>query len=337
MSKAVVEAESLLLGYKKLSNQVYVLQPSRQRAAAGADASPGDATDPSHPTTVVIYGWGDARPRHVAKYADGYRRLFPHARIVLVFSPILKALYQTLDARARSMLPVIEAVYPREEALEEKPAGEKSQDDANDAPTATGSTTKTASTPARERVLLHVMSNTGGINFAATMYAYAKQAGAGSGHVFPHDMLVCDSTPGSTNFLPNVGPWSRAMALGAARWFPWPFVVTQALAALFLGCLHGFGWLVGATSAAEFSRRAANDPNFTDASAKRLYLYSKEDDIIHWEDIEEHAAEARQKGWNVSAEVFDGTPHVGHMRGHPDQYWAAISAAWKEAVGRKED
>lgn len=298
MSKSVVEAESSMLGFKKLSNQVYV-----------QDGEPS-CQDPSHPTTIILYSWGDASKRHVAKYVDGYRQLFPHVKIVLIFSPILKALYQTLEARSRTMIPVIEAVYP--EALGKPDSAEKSS----------------------ERVVLHVMSNTGGINFAATMNAYSKHTG---GERFPHDLLVLDSTPGSTHFLPNVGRWSRAMALGAARWFPWPFVVTQAMAAMFLGCLHGFGWLIGATSAAEFSTTAVNDPRLSQTSVKRLYLYSKEDDIIHWEDIEEHAADARQKGWSVSAEIFEGTPHVGHMRSHPEQYWAAIAASWKQACEKQPE
>jgi hypothetical protein len=298
MSKQVVETESTMLGFKKLSNQVYVQEGEPSLLS------------PDHPSTVVIFGWGDARPRHVAKYVDGYKILFPHARIVLIFSPIIKALYQTTEARSRTMVPVIEAVYPEVLANSETTIKEKSN----------------------ERVLLHVMSNTGGINCAATMNAYTKHT---DGRVFPHDMLVCDSTPGSPHFLPNVGRWSRAMALGAPRWLPWPFVVTQALAAVFLASLHGLGWLIGETSAAEFSTGAVNDPRLSDTGAKRLYLYSKEDDIILWEDIEKHAADARQKGWSVTAELFDGTPHVGHMRAHPEQYWAAISAAWNEAVAGK--
>ncbi|KAL2159061.1 hypothetical protein VTH06DRAFT_2820 [Thermothelomyces fergusii] len=170
--------ESAVPGFTKLSSQVFVRegQPS--------------ALDPAHPSTVVIYGWGDANPRHLAKYVEGYGRLFPHSKIVLIFSPILKALYQTLEARSRTMLPVIEAVYP--EVLG-KPAGEK---------------------PAggRERVLLHVMSNTGGMNCAATMNAYCKHTG---GAVFPHDMLVCDSTPGTHPLS------SPTWALGRE---PWPLV-----------------------------------------------------------------------------------------------------------------
>ncbi|KAL2129558.1 hypothetical protein VTI74DRAFT_7607 [Chaetomium olivicolor] len=298
MSKEVVATESLMLGFKKLSNQVYVR------------AGEPSAQDPSHPTTVVIYSWGDAQPKHVVKYVDGYRQLYPHCRIVLILSPILKALYQTLEARSRTMIPVIDAIYP---GVLEAPNSDTKE-------------------KIKERVLLHVMSNTGGMNCAATMNAYTTRTG---GQLFPHHMLVCDSTPGSTHFLPNVGPWSRAMALGAARFFPWPFVMTQAMAAIFLGCLHGFGWLIGATSAAEFSTGAVNDTRFSDKGAKRLYLYSKEDDIICWEDIEKHAADARQKGWSVSAEIFEGTPHVGHMRAHPEKYWAVIAAGWKEAVSNR--
>ncbi len=287
MSKAVTEAESSMPGFKKISEQVHVQEG-----------------DPSSRDIIVIFGWGDAKPRHILKYVEGYRGLFPHARIVLIFSPILKALYQTLEARSQTMLPVIDAVYP--EALK-----------------SANSTAEKSS----KRVLLHVMSNTGGINLAATMNAYTKHTG---GQLFHHDLLVCDSTPGSTHFLPNIGPWSRAMALGAARWLPWPFVVTQMMAAMFLGALHGFGWLIGATSAAEFSTLAVNAPRLSDPAAKRLYLYSKEDDIIHWEDIERHAADAQAKGWRVSAEIFEGSPHVGHMRAHQKQYFGAIATAWNE-------
>lgn len=297
MSKRTAEVEATIPGFTKLTDQVYVHE-------GGALSQ----RDPKHPSTIIIYGWGDARPRHVVKYVDGYRQLFPHARVVLVFSPILRALYQTLEARSRNMIPVVQAAYPH--LFGDDSNGDQQSHDPD------------------RRMLLHVMSNTGGINCAATMHAYAQHTG---GDILPHALLACDSTPGSTHFLPNVGPWSRAMALGAARWFPWPFAVTQALAALFLACLHGLGWLVGTTSAAEFSTAAVNDRTMSDLAAKRLYLYSKEDDIIRWEDIEQHAADARRKGWSVSAELFAGTPHVGHMRGHPEQYWAAIAAAWREA------
>jgi hypothetical protein len=306
MSKTVTETESsVMLGFKKLSNQVYVQEGG---SATGIPS-------PEHPSTVIIYGWGDARPRHVSKYVAGYRQLFPHAQIVLIFSPILKALYQTLEARSRTMIPVLETVYPEAAAaLTGNPSTNQPEEEAK---------------KGDRRVLLHVMSNTGGLNCAATMNAYTSNT---HGAVMPHQLMICDSTPGSTDFARNVGAWSKAMSVGAAGWFPWPAAFTQALAAVFLACLYGAGWAIGATSAGEYSTRAVNDARLSDTSAKRLYLYSKEDEIIRWDDIEHHAADARQKGWSVTAELFEGTPHVGHMRAHPEQYWAAIAAAWREAA-----
>jgi hypothetical protein len=64
-----------------------------------------------------------------------------------------------------------------------------------------------------------------------------------------------------------------------------------------------------------------------------LYLYSKEDDLVGYKDVEKHAAEARQRGWQAETEMFNGSPHVMHMRQFPDQYWNAISTTWNQATG----
>ncbi|KAK4183775.1 hypothetical protein QBC35DRAFT_507305 [Podospora australis] len=295
----------LLETFTRLSPQVFVQE--------SPSPPPANSTDP---TTIIIYGWGDALPKHLTKYVAGYRTLFPSARIILIFSPILKALYQTLDARAATMVPVIEAIYG--------------------CPiTSPNFASRVDEISKKEKILLQVMSNTGGMNCAATFYAFSR---ATSGKIFPHTLMICDSTPGSTAFLPNIAPWSRAMALGAVSpkslpaKIPGLFTTVQCLAALFLGSLHGLGWILGATSAAEYSTAVVNDPTLSDANAKKLYLYSKEDDIIYYQDIERHAADARTKGWDVTLEKFEGTPHVGHMKAHPQQYWDAISKAWAEGA-----
>ncbi|KAK4171680.1 hypothetical protein QBC36DRAFT_365636 [Triangularia setosa] len=298
----------LLKTFTRLSKQVYVQEP--------ASSPPPDAHE-SDPTTVIIYGWGDAAPKHLSKYVTGYTTLFPYARLILIFSPILKTLYQTLDARSKTMIPVIEALYGPISSLSPSAIPSKSE--------------------SKERILLQVMSNTGGMNLAATMYAFTRAQGTESAQVFPYDLMVLDSTPGSTAFFPNIAPWSRAMAIGASRILPFvPFIFIQTMAVVFLAMLHGIGQIMGATSAAMFSVAAVNDPALSDITSKRLYLYSKEDDIIHWEDIEKHAADARSKGWDVSAETFEGTSHVGHMKAHPERYWIAISTAWKDAVKKRE-
>ncbi|KAJ9138208.1 Transmembrane protein 53 [Pleurostoma richardsiae] len=282
-------------GFQKLSEEVY-LRPSQSE---GVKSIEGD------PATVIIYGWGDANPKHLAKYIEGYQKLFPQARLVVIFSSMLKIMQNSLEQRSEKMVPVIDAVF-----------GDKG-----------GRNTEHGG------ILIHAMSNMGGMSLASTLHAYQRLSTAPESSPMPHTLLVLDSTPGSTHFLSNIGPWSRAMAIALKPPFPWPTLFTQALAALFLGLIHGLGWLLGRTSAAEFSVKAVNDSQFASKDAARLYLFSEADEIISWKDIVQHAAEAREQGYDVETEVFDGTPHVGHMREHPEQYWQAIERRWRRANG----
>ena len=62
-----------------------------------------------------------------------------------------------------------------------------------------------------------------------------------------------------------------------------------------------------------------------------IRITEKEDEIIWWEDLEEAVAKVKSQGYKVDLEIFEGSPHVGHMRLHPEQYWGKISTAWGEA------
>ena len=215
-----------------------------------------------------------------------------------MLSPIAKAMFSDLRQRTAHMEPVLRAAF----------AG-KGDDERS--------------------VLVHTMSNTGAVNYAATLNAYREAHGA----PLPHQMLVMDSTPGSTGMTPsNVGRWSRAMAMGTAAWFPWPAVVTQAIWSLFLVLNGLYAWTIGRESAGSWSRRAANDAGYETRAARKLYLYSQDDDLISWEDIEAHVAETREGGWAADTEVFRGSGHVGHMRRFPAQYWGAVGGSWRKAV-----
>lgn len=189
-------------------------------------------------------------------------------------------------------------------------------------PTPSGSTNE-------ERVLLHAMSNTGGIFAAAAIVAYQERHGADS--LFPHRLLVCDSTPGGLDFSQQVGRWSRAMAVGTSHYFPWPVAVTQGLWYAFLWTNWAWERLWGSEPAGVWATRIMNAATVTSRDALRLYTYSKEDEIIWWEDLERNAAETKSLGYLIDLEMFQGSPHVGHMRLHPDQYWRKISTCWDMA------
>lgn len=280
-------------GFTSLSDQIFVREPAEDNKAS---------RDPSHPDVVLIYGWGDGLPRHVAKFAAGFETLYPCTKQILILSPIKKALFTDLTERSRLMLPVITELFP------EGPNGPN----------------------VPKKILTHSMSNTGAVNYAATLNKYKMLYNA----PMPHQLMAMDSTPGSTNLdFANVVRWSRAMALGPAKIFPWPFVVTQTIAAVFLLMYSLFeGLVAGRESAGAWSRKAANNPEYESHDARKLYMYSKEDDLIGWEDIVAHAAETRTLGWKADVEEFKGSGHVGHMRMHSDQYWNAIAESWKRAI-----
>ncbi|KAI1815549.1 DUF829-domain-containing protein [Poronia punctata] len=277
-------------GHTRIANRIYVRNES---------SSSEQKTTSTDPTAIIIYGWGDGRPKNVGKYADGYHALFPSARIFVVINPILDATTQTLGRRTQTMMPLIDALFP------EKAGGD-------------------------ERIILHIMSNTGGIYAAATLNAYRERFGQDT--CLPHHLCVSDSTPGSLNFGTEVWRWSRAMAMGVPKWVPLPFVFSQFLCCLFLCIVFYAAQAAGIEPSGPYSVRVFLEHDMTTPRALRLFMYSREDDLIHWEDLEEQAAIAKRKGYRTVLERFEGSPHVGHMRVHPKQYWAAILRSWNQAM-----
>jgi hypothetical protein len=282
-------------GFTPLSDRIYL------RDATSTTNPP----PPSHPTTIIIFGWGDGMPKHVSKYSDGFADLYPSTRIIVAISKTLQASNQPLPERVSAMMPIIDTVFPT-------PTG-----DGGNSP--------------KERVLLHAMSNTGGIFMAAAMVAYQERHGKDK--TLPHTLLVCDSTPGGLVFSAQVGRWSRAMAVGTAKMFPWPVIVTQALWWMFLWGNYLVERMRGSEPSGVWANRIMNEEGVTSRDSWRLYLYSKEDEIIGYEDLEENVAGVKRLGYRgVETELFEGSPHVGHMRLHPEQYWNRIKGCWDAAI-----
>ncbi|KAJ5473528.1 hypothetical protein N7475_003094 [Penicillium sp. IBT 31633x] len=282
-------------GFTPISDRVYLRNGHEKAKPAPAD----------EPTTIIISGWGDGMPKHVSKYSDGYHELYPSARIIVILSSTWQASYQLEEARIQAMLPVVDTVFP----------------------------TPTGSGGEPERLLVHAMSNTGAIFAAATVIAYQRRHGADK--TFPHQLLVLDSTPGSLDFPSQVVRWSRAMAVGTAKLFPWPFIVTHAMwyASLWMGWL--WGYVRGITPSGVWANRVMNDKSCISTESSRVYLYSKEDEIIGYKDLEENVAHVKTLGYTADLEMFEGSQHVGHMRLHPEQYWNKVSSSWKLAIAEK--
>ncbi len=67
---------------------------------------------------------------------------------------------------------------------------------------------------------------------------------------------------------------------------------------------------------------------------KRGYIYSENDEMVPWQDIQDHAAEASKIRFNVKLEKFGGSGHVAHARvGNGERYWRTVEQLWDDSVG----
>ncbi|KAL3602171.1 hypothetical protein FPOAC2_06471 [Fusarium poae] len=276
-------------GFTSLSNRVFVRE--------GQDLE-GNQPIPRHPHAVVVYGWGDAPPKHVAKFTDGYRKLYPSAKQIAILSPISQGFFDHVSKRTEDMMPVVNELFPNDRA------------DSSDL------------------ILLHCLSNSGVVNYSCTLNAYREAHNA----PMPHVLTVYDSTPGQTEpTWSNLKRWSNAMAMGPAAKLPWPFVITQSFCLVFFIFIHLFDFVAGRESSPKFCERLFFDEKWESKNSTRLFLYGKEDILIPAEHIEEYIANGRKVGYKTESQIFE-SGHVDHMRKSPEKYWETIDSAWKRAM-----
>ncbi|KAE9379399.1 DUF829-domain-containing protein [Stipitochalara longipes BDJ] len=118
------------------------------------------STAPSHyPDCVLLLGWMDAQPKHIAKYAAGYEKLYPSASVLAITTSSYDAAFATNSANIKRISPALDILY----AL-----------------------------PPNAKLLLHVFSNGGGYTAMLLARYYKKK----TGKALPVTATVCDSMPG---------------------------------------------------------------------------------------------------------------------------------------------
>lgn len=69
------------------------------------------------------------------------------------------------------------------------------------------------------------------------------------------------------------------------------------------------------------ARNDLSDQRLITQDAEKVYIYSKEDKIVCWEDVEEHCYNAEANGWRTTKEEFKKSHHVRHVQVDADRYW----------------
>jgi hypothetical protein len=174
-------------------------------------------------------------------------------------------------------------------------------------------------------VLVHSFSNGGGNQ----VNEFAKAWKSRYGTMMPMRIQVLDSSP-------TKGPWMKSHAAIAAslpkswfwRWFG------GALVHLLLVCTFVVWTATGKENKMAILCRELNDATIFDNSAPRVYLYSYADQMVGFDEADEHADIAEMRGWDIQRVQFEKSPHCGHIREDEAKYWAAIVEAWRKGSRR---
>jgi hypothetical protein len=172
-------------------------------------------------------------------------------------------------------------------------------------------------------VLIHSFSNGGANQLVEFAKAYKKAQGT----ILPHRVLAFDSSPG------NGRSYSKGY-LAVKHGLPKTFffqIFGGAIVHAFM-ILTRLWWIMTLQrNVMTQVQEHLNSPELFDQRAPRVYLYSKKDEVIGDEEVEEHAEDATKKGWQVKRVVFEQSPHAGHVREDEGKYWGAVMQAWNQS------
>ncbi|KAK7744405.1 hypothetical protein SLS62_010195 [Diatrype stigma] len=295
----------------RLSPWVFYYKPPKTRTTASSTPTTGSGSESNAapapalaapPKLILIASWMDARDAHIAKYVAYYQATYPAASILLI--KFTRAIAWRSAAAQRA---AVQAAASQVRALVE--AGVLS------------------AAPRSPEVLVHALSNGGAASTRSLYQVYRRKAG---GRAFPPHAAVYDSCPGRNSARRTYHAFMVGVRGFLARLLAAPVI---AAAAALLALLYGpLSFLAGEGPLRE-SQRVHNDRVLV-RQTNRTYVYSKEDDMVDWRHVEEHAREAAAKGVPVRMELYENSAHVAHMRNDSERYWRIVTETWEEGARR---
>lgn len=262
---------------------------------------PGQPTGTKQPALIALCTWlGGATPSRIQKYIDGYRSLYPNSAILLITTRILEISALPFSVLHSRLAPARDAIR-RILGLE----GDRSRS-----------------------MLLHIFSH-GGCNTAIQLALSLSKDDDCLNLATCLRGIIFDCCPGGAGFGPayqaaahSLPPSHPALAKGVEKFLLYPAV----------GLITGLQWM-GWMSSIQNLRSQLNGPAVFGSTAQRLYLYSTADQMVSWEDVESHMAEARARTLgSVEGLAFPRSPHCALVRDNADRYWDAIQRFWASSV-----
>ncbi|EGX88616.1 DUF829 domain protein (PaxU) [Cordyceps militaris CM01] len=172
---------------------------------------------------------------------------------------------------------------------------------------------------AADSLLVHIMSNAG-----AQQWCVINQARSDAdGRTLANAPTVIDSAPGRAHLKQTWAAIAGSLPRAHA-----PRLVLSLVLGVFLGMLFASKYVMPGTNSLDVVRQQLNEHAPTVAGARRCYIYSEQDRLVGWEDVQDHAKEAEKKGWCVELVRSQAGVHVGHLKENPQRYREAIEGTW---------
>jgi hypothetical protein len=254
-------------------------------------------SSPDAPTTILLCSWVDGNAKHIQYYTKVYMKLFPLARIILVQINMWQFLVQTEATRRMEVQAAVTALL--------------------------------ASPFKNDRLLVHSFSN-GGMR---RVYNIAGAYRASTGNPLPVKAYVMDSAPGIPQFKRDM----HVFSLPAQRmpWFlrvPYLAFASFVASAVYVSVHWMPRWWWRELVWGVFD--GILDPKLIDKNAVRGFIYSKEDMVIDWKDVEAYAKLMEERGDKTEKKLVEGAQHVQLFKGKggEDDYWGFVKKIWGMAV-----
>ncbi|KAL2798613.1 hypothetical protein BJX66DRAFT_295309 [Aspergillus keveii] len=261
-------------------------------------------TPPTPPTALIILcTWlGGASPRRLAKYTAGYARLFPTATILLITTTIA-------EITVKSFAAVKERLGPARKVISHF----------LDANSEGGGTSRP--------VLLHIFSHRGS-NIGTQLVRSIKEDSLAKHERFISALrlVIFDCCPGDSAFIRQYN--AAAVSLPPAKTYPIRNLIGKAILYPSIGLLSVLQ-AAGVISDVDGLRAELNDPRLFGSSARRFYMYSVEDEMVRWEEVERHMEDGRARGYLVHGERFEKGAHCALVMLDEVRYWTLVERAWK--------
>ncbi|KAH7379581.1 hypothetical protein BKA66DRAFT_139601 [Pyrenochaeta sp. MPI-SDFR-AT-0127] len=247
------------------------------------------------PALILLCTWTGALNRYIAKYTAEYKSLFPSTRIMIITTTTNDLCFRSSAQKQERLKPAVERISNYKYLNDEAMGG---------------------------GILMHVFSEGGSNKACELAEAYYNMTATR----LPVSALCFDSTPGHPRYLRLCNALNKSLP---------QIPVLRHAGILFGGAVLGAFWITyGLFKGRENNvitrtRRRLNNPTTFDLNAPRCYLYSKEDALIAWQDVYEHAGESMDRGIPTKEVLFEGSGHCEHAKQDPERYWNTVMETWR--------